>query len=78
VGQSVPGDPDSCSPFPELAPAAAVATALGSTHHIIDVFGYFTNASGGKSAIGARGSADQPPAPGALAQAGTARRGNGR
>ena len=78
VGQSVPGDPDSCSPFPELAPAAAVASALGSAHHIIDVFGYFTNASGGRSAIGARGSTDQPPAPGALAQAGTARRGNAR
>jgi hypothetical protein len=78
TGLSAPGEPATCSPFPELAPAPALVNAVGSTHYLVDVFGYFTNASGGASALEAGEDADEPPPPGALVQAGTARRATGR
>jgi hypothetical protein len=35
-----------CAFAPELAPAAVFYNAVGFTHTVIDVFGYFSNANG--------------------------------
>jgi hypothetical protein len=55
--------PGPCTFAPELAPAAVFYNAVGFTHIVIDVFGYFTNANGIAGPLSARAAAPDVPSP---------------